>query len=192
MEGITDPNETYFKNGIWAWSPAANAWVRLLVDADGSLIVVIGGGDYVCVRDVKPRNTAGGGATLGAWRTRTINHEQADAAGICAIAANRITLQAGTYRCLISAPAYKVNMHQARLQNITDPATLITGTSEIAHITDATVSRSFIAGRFTLAAANALEVQHQTNATQAANGFGIAANFTEEIYTIAEFWREPG
>ena len=143
---------------------------------------------YVCVRDVKAQNIPGGGFVQGAWRTRDINNEQADTAGICAIAANQITLQAGTYRCNISAPANGVDNHQTRLQNITDGAPLLVGTSEDQGGVDS--NRSFIVGRFTLAAAKVLEVQHQCLATRAVDGYGDAANYTDEIYTIAEFWRE--
>jgi len=145
---------------------------------------------YVCVRDVKAQNVDGGDFTQGAWRTRVINNEQADAAGICTIAANRITLAAGTYRCLISCSAHRVDFHQARLYNTTTAALLLTGTSEVSEDSAYTTNRSFIAGRFTLAGAHVLEVQHRCSFTIAVTGFGQASDFGEEIYTIAEFWRE--
>ncbi len=166
------------------------------MDAAGNLrVVLLGRGigmyeAYVHVQDQKPQNTPGGGFTLGAWRTRDINVELDDTATICAIAANQITLQPGTYRCLITCPAYKVSGHQARLQNITGVATLLTGTSEYTDATDNTCTRSVISGRFTLAVASVLEIQHQSIASQAGNGFGPQANFTTEVYTDAEFWRE--
>ena len=144
---------------------------------------------YVHVQDQKAQNTAGGAFTLGAWRTRDINTEQADTLGICAIAANQITLAAGTYRCLITCPAQQVNRHQARLQNITIGATLLPGTSELAQATSVVVSRSVISGRFTLAAVSILEIQHQCSATKLGDGLGYAANFTTEVYTDAEFWK---
>lgn len=145
---------------------------------------------YVFVRDEKAQNTDGGAFTLGAWRTRDITIERDDTASICTLAANQITLQPGTYRCLISCPAYKVAGHQARLQNITGAVTLLAGTSEVSAAADASVTRSIVAGRFTLAVASVLEIQHQSAATKAANGFGVATNFTTEVYTHAEFWRE--
>jgi len=39
MPGITNPAEEYFKDGQWGWDAVAGAWVKLLVDADGRLIV---------------------------------------------------------------------------------------------------------------------------------------------------------
>lgn len=145
---------------------------------------------YVCVRDVKAQNTDGGAFNQGAWRTRDINDEQADADGICTIAANQITLAAGTYRCIISCPGHRVDMHQARLYNTTTAALLLTGTSEVSEDSAYVTSRSFIVGRFTLAGAHVLEIQHRCSFTIAVNGFGEACDFGEEIYTIAEFWRE--
>jgi len=145
---------------------------------------------YVCVRDVKPQNTDGGDFVLGAWRTRDINNEQADTAGICTIAAPQITLAAGTYRCMISAPAFRVGAHQTRLYNITDAAILLEGTIESAAADWRGHNRSFVVGRFTLAAPKILEIQHRCGDTRNVIGFGEAADFTNEIYTIAEFWRE--
>jgi len=145
---------------------------------------------YVCVRDLEAQGVNGGTFTLGAWRTRVINNEQADAAGICTLAANQITLAAGTYRCMISAPAFRVGNHQTRLQNITLASTILSGTTEGCGDAAYTITRSIIAGRFTLAGAHTLEVQHRCLETIAGSGFGSACNFTEEIYTIAEFWRE--
>lgn len=145
---------------------------------------------YVCVRDKKAQNTAGGTFTSGAWRTRDLADEQADAAGIASIASNQITLAAGTYRCLISCPARQVNDHQARLYNITDTAVLLDGSHIHAGSGGGVHNRSLIAGRFTLAAQKTLEVQHRCSLSRSDYGYGNLANFTDEIYTIAEFWRE--
>lgn len=147
---------------------------------------------YVCVRDKKTQNTSGGTFTSGEWRTRDINDEQADPSGICSISSNQIILVAGTYRCIISAPAQRVGRHQAILYNVTDDTTLLVGTSEWSNsaIVDYSATRSIIVGRFTLAATKTLEVRHQCQVTRANIGLGVEANFTDEIYTVAEFWKE--
>jgi len=145
---------------------------------------------YVCVRDKKTQDHGGGTFTSGAWRTRDITEEQADTAGICSIDSNQITLAAGTYRCLISCPAFEVDRHQAMLYSVTDSAVLLVGTVEYAAALYDSITRSFVAGRFTLAAEKALEVRHQCGATRTPHGFGVNANFTDEIYTVAEFFRE--
>lgn len=144
---------------------------------------------YVCVRDKKALGSDGGAFTSGAWRTRDINDEQADTAGICSIASNQITLAAGTYRCNISCPAHAVDLHQTRLYNVTDAAVLLTGTTEETSDTAYSNTRSFIVGCFTLAAEKVLEVQHQCLTTFLFRGFGTPASWTDEIYAVAEFER---
>lgn len=148
--------------------------------------------DYIHIRDEKASGVAGGGFTLGAWRTRDLTVELDDTGGDVVLAANQITLQAGTYTCLISCPARRVILHKARLQNITDGTTILVGTSE--STTSATVNdqtRSFIVGRFTLAAPKVLEVQHRSSATRAGDGFGAACGFgVVEVYTEVELWKE--
>lgn len=145
--------------------------------------------DYILVRDEKAANTAGGGFTAGAWRTRDLNTEVEDTGNYASIASNQITLEAGTYRCRISAPARLVDRHKARLQNITDGTTILLGTSEFSN-GDAT-TQSVIQGRFTLSEQKVLEVQHQCQTTVATNGFGVESNFgVTEVYTVVELWRE--
>ena len=69
---------------------------------------------------------------------------------------------------------------------------LILGTAENPGTGDSTQTRSFVGGRFTLGVQSVLEVQHYCAATQSTNGFGPANNIAslDEVYTIAEFWRE--
>jgi hypothetical protein len=169
----------------WVIAPDTNAgnkrWILQLPADKG----------YVKVSDVKAQNTSGGTFTAGAWRTRDINTEDTDTAGICAIASNQITLQAGTYDCLIFCPVGEsVNTHQSRLYNITDGAATLIG--QVGFTTSAggySGSVSIISGRFTITAQKVFEIQHYCSATASTYGFGRACNFTSEIYTIAEFWR---
>ncbi len=141
--------------------------------------------------DQKTVNTAGGTFTTGAYQTRVLNTEALDTNNDCTLSSNQITLTAGTYDCYISCPAFHVNQHKARLRNVTDSVTLLVGTTEWQDATDpGTSNRSFITGRFTIAASKAIEVQHACSVTKATNGFGVQANLTEvEVYTIARFMR---
>lgn len=150
------------------------------------------GGDYICIRDEKTQNTDGGTFTSGAWRVRDLNTETADTGGDASLSSNQITLTAGSYRCRIIAPATQCGRHQAQLYNTTDAATTIIGTSEFSGAAASTVPQtaSVIAGRFTIAGSKTFEVQHQCEVTKATVGFGVASNFTTEVYTVAEFWRE--
>ena len=184
--GATAANQTTMITALQLIDDLQNALASVATDR---LRVEIVSEDYVHVRDSKAQNTNGGTFTSGAWQTRDLTEEVHDTAGICALAANQITLEAGTYRCIISAPAHQVNRHQTRLQNITDGTTLITGTNEYSWQGQYYTTRSFIVGRFTLPTQKILEVQHRCLTTFVNQGFGVLCNWTEEIYTIAEFWR---
>lgn len=145
---------------------------------------------YVCVRDKKAQGVGGGTFTHGAWRTRDVNDKQADIEGICSVASNQITLDAGTYRVLARCPAFDVNRHQAQLYDITGSSVLLVGSSGYADYDEQAFGHSLIIGRFVLGVQSVLELQHQCDATRADLGFGVSVNYTDEIYTIAEFWRE--
>lgn len=145
---------------------------------------------YVCLRDVKAAGTHGGTFTQDGWRTRDLNDEQADASGICSLSSNQITLDAGTYRCLISAPCARIGVSKAKLQNITDAVSILLSTPGWIHVSAGGNARDVIVGRFTLAAQKVLEVQHYCNTTKANYGFGYRSNIGDEVYTQVEFWRE--
>lgn len=145
---------------------------------------------YVCLRDKKPQGTNGGTFTQGAWRTRDLTEEQADTDDICGLVANQFTLPAGTYRCLISCPAYRISRHQATLYNVTLADVILWGSCCYTSSALATQTHALITGRFTLAAPTTLEIQHRSQATRADQGFGVNCGWGEEIYTVAEFFRE--
>ncbi len=147
---------------------------------------------YILIRDEKAQNTAGGTFTSGAWRTRDLTTEVSDAGGYASVSSNQITLAAGTYRVRIIAPAQATDRHQARLQNITGGTTLLVGTSEYAGSAggNQTQSHSVIVGRITLGGSTVVEVQHQCQTTSSSNGFGAGSNFTTEVYTVVEMWKE--
>lgn len=157
----------------------------------------VGGGSgyigYIRLEDQKAANTASGGFTTGAYRTRTLNTEVTDSNNDCSLSSDQITLAAGTYDCLITCPAVFVSSHKARLRNVTDTTTVLVGTSAYAPIvsaSDGSQTESIIRGRFTIGASKALEVQHACTVTRATNGFGVQSNLTEiEVYCVAEFWR---
>ncbi len=158
-------------------------------DAVNDATVVTIANDYICLQDQKAQNTNGGTFTLGAWRTRDLNTEVADDGGHCSLVANQFTLATGTYRIHASAPGFYVTSHQAILYNITDASVTLVGTSEVSYQGDSTQTRSHICGQFTIAAPKVFEIQHRCDATYATYGFGHAANFTTEVYTIVELWK---
>jgi len=147
---------------------------------------------YVCLRDKKPEDTPGGTFTAGTWWPRDLTQEQADPENICTLAANQFVLAPGTYRCNISCPGFKCSWHKARLYNVTAAAIILMGTSEYAHYIGYAQTRTHVVGRFTVPAAQTLEIQHRGKITAADVGFGQPSDFpgTDEIYTLVELWRE--
>lgn len=145
---------------------------------------------YIKLVDSKAAGTNGGTFTSGDWRKRTVT-EETDTGNNCAVSSSVIVLGAGTYECRISCPAYDVHAHQTRLRNTTTSTTIAIGTIEFADVGAEAQTRSFIVGRFTIAAAQDLEIQHRCEDTNADDGLGIAgANLGENaVYTIAEFWK---
>lgn len=144
--------------------------------------------DYILLKDVKVAATPGGTFTKDTWQQRNINTEEIDTGDNCSVASNQITLDAGTYECLIKCPAYRVDNHKARLRNITDNSTTLEGTGEFTvDSADYVQTSSFIMGRFTIAAGKAFEIQHYCSTGRANDGLGVPVSFVNEVYTIAEF-----
>ena len=147
---------------------------------------------YAIICDEKDSNTDGGTFTSGAWRTRDLNTEIADPDGIVSIASNQFTLGAGDYLIEASAPAYKVNRHFLRLQNITAGTTVQYGTLEYTSDSNAVNTRSFVVARVSLTASTTFEIQHRSQSTYSTQGFGIRTTFTgtDSIYTIVKIYKE--
>lgn len=145
------------------------------------------------VIDSKSAGTEGGTFTSGDWRTRTLNTVSTNEISGASLSSNQITLPAGTFFIIASAPGHQVNRHQARLRNTTDGTTTLAGTTEYAGVDAATaggMSRSFIVGRFTIAAQKVFEIQHQSSVTKSGDGFGNAADHGEtELYSWALIWK---
>ena len=145
---------------------------------------------YAKLSDTKATGTNGGTFTTGGWRTRTINTEDNDIAGIVSISANQFTLSAGTYRIRATATAYAVGQNQLRLRNVTDATTTLVGTSCYATGTFNAFNIAGLVGEFTISATKSFEIQHRGAATVADTGFGVPANFGEsEVYTVVEIWK---
>ena len=100
---------------------------------------------------------------------------------------NQVTLPAGSYLIEAMCPAKGVNSHQIRLRNITDSTTPITGN---VNFSDRTGSKSgnyaYLKGFVTIASSKVFEVQHQCSNSNNGDGFGIAAGFGVEVYTILQ------
>ncbi len=172
---------------------AAAAWNHtvpgiFVIVSDGSNWQVIHRADnfltgLLHVRDEKAQNTAGGTATSGSWQTRDLNTVKTNEIVGASLAANQITLPAGTYDVEWSAPGHRIDLHQTRLYDTTGTAVIIIGSTENSDVNSEVSNRSFGSGRFTIAVQSVIELQHQNSLTQATMGFGLPCNFTTEVYS---------
>jgi hypothetical protein len=166
----------------------------IMIDNPSSGGVTPGGGGlysaYIQIEDRKAQNTSGGTFTAGSWQKRDLNTEVADTGNNAAVASNQITLEAGTYLVFASAPAFIVNRHQLRLQNVTDGTTLAVGQSNHAAAGTNVNNIAVLAGRFTISEQKVLELQHQCETSAATRGLGVEGNFGAEVYAQIQFWKE--
>jgi hypothetical protein len=174
-------------------SPYVELTLGTNLSMSGTTLNATGGsgaaGTYIQLQDQKAQNTSGGTFTSGSWVTRTLNTEVTDAGGNCTLASNQFTLTAGDYYIRASAPAYQVVRHQLRLQNVTGGTTLITGLSSVSGTSVVCEMVALLSGQFTVAASQALELQHRCESTFATQGLGIESNVTTEIYANVELWK---
>jgi hypothetical protein len=184
--GLIDTNHYH----EFIYSVALNSW--LFIGKKRAADPVTGLFDaYGKWSDTKASTTDGGTFTQGAWRTRDLNTEDSDSEGMATIAANQITLEAGTYVCSAQAPGFKVNKHATRLYDTTGAAVLLNGTSCDSTSSTSMQTASLISGKFTIAVQSVLEVQHYCNSTQATTGFGNPSDIggRDEVYATIELWR---
>jgi len=160
-----------------------NAWAA----AGGGLFA-----SYALIEDRKSDEADAGTFTSGDWRTRDLNTEVADPDGIVSLSSDQFTLGAGSYLIKWDAPAYRVNTHISRLMDTTNTAVIGYGTSGNSAPGSGEVNTDFSPGaaRVTPSGSTTYEIQHQCGTTKSGNGFGIAANFGQEVYTRVEIYKE--
>ena len=140
------------------------------------------------LQDQKTNGSNGGGATGGAWNTRTLNTSVIDQIGV-SLGSNQFTLPAGTYYVEISTPACQVNNHRCRLYNVTTSSTVLLGTSECAQNANPSnmSNRSFIDSYFTSVASGVYRIDHWCNTSFATQGLGMNATSGDvEIFTTVK------
>jgi len=144
--------------------------------------------EYIKISHTVPSGTNGGSTSASTWETVPLTTEDIDTGNNAALAANQITLDAGTYDSDISTPAWHTNKSKLRLQNITDASTELIGSSVTAPATDDTTSPLVIKGRFTIAASKVFEVQQWGSAAVTNTGFGNpTTSGIDEVYAQAIF-----
>ena len=143
------------------------------------------------VREEQTSGTDGGTFTSGAWRTRTLNTTKTNEITGASLAANKITLPAGTYYIQARAPAMNTNKHKARLYNDTDSSVILAGTG--GRSGSSVTNVDFVEGRFTLAAEKDVVLQHIAETTAATIGFGQGTVFAglTEVFSEVFIWKIP-
>jgi hypothetical protein len=136
------------------------------------------------IREEQAAGTNAGTFTSGSWFTRVLNTSTDPDSIIISLSGNQFQLAAGTYQIQSSAPAFQVDGHQTRLQNITDSSTTALGSVECAGSTNAVQTNSLIKNIFTITGTKTFEIQHQCETTISSNGFGRGVNFgVNVVYT---------
>ncbi len=159
--------------------------VQLIANIDTEIAAAAASaGLYALFREEQASGVNAGTFTSGAWRTRLLNTEVFDEIGIT-LASNQLTgVPAGDYEFWASCPVISVANHQCRLRNITGVATILEGESTFADVAGNGTEHSVLHGRFTLAVASTIELQHICTTTKAANGFGNATALAAgEVYS---------
>ena len=148
---------------------------------------------FMHVRDEKASGTDGGTFTSGSYLTRTLNTVKSNSISGASLSANQIILPAGTYYFEIHAPAFYVNLHKAKLYNVTDSADAIIGLIAQCGSSSgsaAVASHAVVMGRVTIAGTKTFEVRHRSSISKSINGFGMATNFGDiEVYTDVKIWK---
>lgn len=148
---------------------------------------------YAQYQEQQSSGTDAGSFASGAWRTRTLNTEVYDAIG-GTLNTNEVTLPVGTYFVDGGAGALMCQAHQCRLWDATNSAALLYGTVEHSAVGGAASASSTgwsrIRGRFTLADATAVRIEHRCAATRNTDGFGRATGFGgTEIFADIIFYK---
>lgn len=152
-------------------------------------------GGYILIQDQKSTGSAGGTFTSGSYQTRVLNTlvNASSIAGV-SLSSNQFTLPAGTYRVRAEAPAYRVDRHVIRLQNITDNTTVLTGGNQNAQASTATSNTSTLWGRFTITTSKTFALQHRCQTTLATDGLGISTasvlGAAYEVFATVELIKE--
>lgn len=139
----------------------------------------------LAVQDQKANGTAGGAAVATTWTGRVLNTVVANTIANASLAANQITLPAGTYRIDAASQFFNLAARvRLRLRNTTGGATLLLGACSFSAAGQGL--EISLGGQFTLAATSVLELQYWSAAAVATNGLGVESSSTggeNEVFT---------
>jgi hypothetical protein len=148
------------------------------------------------VQEVQTAGTTAASRTATAWTAHTLNSTATNEITGASLAANTITLPAGTYYIDAWSTHYfsgnaSSNYVRMRVYNVSASSTILRGgtfiTSNSGASSIVTASPSFVRGRFTIASPSNITVQYYS--TQGGAPVGLAAAAETEVYTDVMVWK---
>jgi hypothetical protein len=122
------------------------------------------------------------------FQTRNLNTILTNEITGASLSSNQITLPAGTYYIDAEVPGYFCQRHNAHLNNDTDGAIIVVGSS--AYTNANVVTHSFINGRFTISSQKNFSItQYFQVAASAGLGISSSNGVTASIFTNVRIWR---
>ena len=141
-------------------------------------------GPIAIFNETQASGTNGGGFTSGSFLKRTLNTTVVNQITGCTLTSSVISLPAGSYLVLASAPAVFVNGHKIRLQNTTASSTIALGASCSAARDASIQNTSQLQTFFTLTVTSNIELQHRCTTTNGTDGFGPSNSYgVDEIFS---------
>lgn len=134
----------------------------------------------VLLQDQKTSGSGMSTLATGAWRTRDLNTIVSDSNSLAtSLAANQLTLVAGTYIAMIALTTFAAGTQEtrARLRNITDSATLLQG-NNFGALTNLVASGA-IMGVFTITGSKVIELQQWPTTTGVGAGVTVSSGDVE-------------
>lgn len=159
---------------------------RLEVYTDVMIREVISPFDMIHVREEQTTGTEGGGSSTGE-NIRVLNTVVTNTIAGASLAANRITLPAGTYQIEGNSPHIHSSTAVLWARNVTDPGNPEVATGLPVHVSTSSLARanrSFIYDQFLLEDTKDIEIVLSTEAGFGTNGLGAAVSDGDtEVYT---------
>jgi hypothetical protein len=145
-------------------------------------------GPLLHVRDEKTSGSGGGASASAARQVRTLDDVVTNEIDGASVGSNQITLPAGDYLAMCSAPAYQAGEHQLFLDNTTDTVDELIGQTAVAAAADTTQTMAFVSGKFSIAGEKVFELEHYTAAVGTL-GQAVGDSATE-VYADCKFWKQ--
>ena len=145
--------------------------------------------DIAIFNETQAAYTTGGTFTTGAWETRVLNTTVVNNIASCTLATNAVSLPAGTYYMVATAPAFQVNNHQLRIFNSTDSTEAALGCQLYNYSNVEATTAAEVKGVVTITGTKSFVVEHRCSVTKASQGFGTTMIWGNAVFATFEIRR---